>query len=592
MRLLILSNILIWCYLATTVYSEPNTPIHKAGYCAMRGQCGGNIFTPLPCVSNAPAVQPNKAFRQQLIDMCGTDYLTGPTCCDESQLDALTEQAKRAEAIISSCPACWNNFKQFWCSFTCSPDQSTFVNITSVEAGNEEGELAVNGADYWVGDNFGTQFFDSCKDIKFGSSNGYAMDFIGGGAKDWHGLVSYMGKKRPLIGSPFQIDFPTLENVTQDGLERYDQDGKACNDTDVAYRCACIDCNSVCPVLPPTPNEEPECYIGVLRCWSFTMLMTYVTLLGLGLILLLARNQRVGRFLQSCFGIDLDRAESRGLYERLALSEDLEHDDDEEEEEEGQNLLDPDYTPRRYWLNSRLQNWFYYQGLFCARYPWLVIMTSLVFVFVCSLGWSRFALERNPVNLWVAPSSVALGQKQHFDQHFTPFYRTSQLFLISETNDPIASAEHLTSLFELEDEIKTMKSSVYHDTLQDVCFHPNGDACIVQSVTGYWQGDIDNFNPENWESELNECASQPSLCLPEFQQPLKPEMILGEYPENHFTKAKAFIITYVITNSVHANETIRAEDWEKSLLTILNGLSERPEWKGVRVSYSTEVSEL
>ncbi|GAA5798038.1 hypothetical protein HPULCUR_003436 [Helicostylum pulchrum] len=585
MRILFIpSTILIWCYLLTHILAEPITPIHKEGYCSMRGQCGGSMFAKLPCASNQPATQPDSnTFRQLLIDTCGIEYMTGPTCCDESQLNDLVEQTKRAESIIASCPACWNNFKQFWCSFTCSPDQSTFVNITSVEKGDESGQFAVSSTDYWVGDNFGSQFFDSCKDIKFGSSNGYAMDFIGGGAKEWHGMVSYMGQKRPMLGSPFQINFPTMNQVPQDGLSRYDQDGRACNDSDVAYRCACVDCESMCPILPPTPNEEPECYIGLLRCWSFTMLMTYATLLALGLVFTLARNKTVGRLAQKFLGIDLDRAESRGLYERLALSEDLEDDEDE-------NLLDPDYTPRRYWLNSRLQNWFYYQGLFCARYPWFVIMMSLGFVFVCSLGWSRFSLERNPVNLWVSPSSVALSQKNHFDQHFTPFYRTSQIFLVSETDQPIASAERLKSLFDLEDEVKSLKSSVYNDTLQDVCFHPNGDACIVQSITGYWQGDVSNVDFDNWKVDLDVCASQPSLCLPEFQQPLKPEMILGGYKENHYTDAKAFIITYVITNSVNVNETTRAEHWEKSLLTILDGLSERAEWKGVRVSYSTESS--
>ncbi|CEG69122.1 hypothetical protein RMATCC62417_05252 [Rhizopus microsporus] len=574
--------LLLYClisWLILEITCEPITKIHKEGYCSMRGQCGS--FLPVPCAKNIPAVEPESdMFRQSLIETCGADFATGPVCCDESQLESLISQVKQAERIIASCPACWKNFLQFWCSFTCSPDQSTFVNITSLD--DHQG---VTGADYWVGDHFGSQFFDSCKDIQFGSSNSFAMDLIGGGAKNWHEMVTFMGMKRPFMGSPFQIDFPPMEGrAPSDGLMRYDQDGKLCNDTDPAYRCACVDCQATCPVLPPTPEEQPECRVGLIRCWSFAMLMTYVIVLLLGLTLVLARNKTIGQWCQRFFGINIDQLEARGLYERLALADD---DDDEDD----QDLLDPDYTPRRYWLNSRVQNWFYYQGLFCARHPWSVILISLVFVFLCSLGWSRLEVEQDPVNLWVSPTSTALAQKNYFDKHFTPFYRTTQIFFVSESDEPIASAERIENIFKLEQEIKSIKSRTYGGTLRDVCFHPTGDVCIVQSVTGYWQGDLDNFDPENWKSHLDACASQPSDCLPEFLQPLKPQMILGGYEDEKYTTAKALILTYVLKNSMNETDVARAEDWEKTLLdTILSHINERPEWDGVRITYSTESS--
>lgn len=587
LRSFLLISILLWCTLIISVFGESKETIHEKGVCVMRGQCGGNIFTQLPCATNTPAVIPETTtFRQLLVDTCGAEYMTGPACCDESQLNDLVSQVKKAESIIASCPACWKNFLQFWCSFTCSPDQSTFVNVTSTES-NADNTTTVTGTEFWVGDNFGQQFFDSCKDIKFGASNGYAMDFIGGGAIEWHGMLSYMGKKRPGLGSPFQIDFPPLNQTPSEGMDRYNENGRPCNDTDAAYRCACVDCQAVCPILPPAPGEQPDCHIGLLRCWSFAMLITYATILALGVTLLVARDKRVGQWLQKFLGVYLDRTESRGLYERLALSDDQ----DDVLEDDDENLLDPDYTPRRYWLNSRLQNWFYYQGLFCARYPWFVIMTSLGFVAICSLGWSRFSLEKNPVNLWVSPSSTALAQKHHFDENFTPFYRTSQLFFVNEIDEPIASAERLENLFKLEDEIRSFESNVYNNTLQDVCFHPNGDACIVQSVTGYWESDINNFDPATWKSTLDQCTSEPSMCLPEFQQPLKPEMLLGGYKDKDYLSARAFVVTFVLTNSINETMNDKSEHWEKTLLAnILTGLNDRPEWKGVRISYSTEVS--
>ncbi|KAI9274797.1 patched family-domain-containing protein [Phascolomyces articulosus] len=548
----------------------------------MRGQCGG-IFNPVNCVYNKPAVQPETdSFRKLLVDTCGAEYATGPACCDETQLNQLVNQVQMAKPIVASCPACWSNFLQFWCSFTCSPNQSTFVNITNT--GKEDKQLTVQQADYWVGDNFGTQFYDSCKDIKFGSSNGYAMDFIGGGAKDWHGMVSYMGTKRLGLGSPFQIDFPPLK--VGDALTRYDDNGKACNDSDPQYRCACVDCEATCPLLEPAPGEVPECRVGLLNCWSFAMVTTYGLIVLIVLILVLTRNHRIGLWLQKGIGYNWQREENRGLYEPVAL------DEDESDGSEIENLLDPDHIPKQYWLNSRLQGWFYRQGLFCARHPWLVIILGLVMVTLASAGWTNFAVEQDPIHLWVAPSSRALAEKEYFDNHFSPFYRVTQLFVVNEEpGQPIASADRLKNLFKLEREIKHMQSDEHGYTLQDVCVHPTGDACIIQSVTGYWQGDIANFDPSYWKDDLLDCAEQPSLCLPDFQQPLKPSAILGGYEGEDYLSARAFVVTFVITNSLDPTVISKADEWEKSLLrNILSKVNDRPEWKGVRITYSTEGS--
>ncbi|KAI8093242.1 patched family-domain-containing protein [Halteromyces radiatus] len=568
----------------------------------MRGQCDSSMFSRLPCVDNGPATLPETDnFRQQLVETCGTDYEQVPVCCDEQQFNDLVTQVKRAEPMISSCPACWKNFMQFWCSFTCSPNQSTFVNITN--SYNKNGHAIVDQADYWVGEQYGAPFFDSCKDVKFGSSNGYAMDFIGGGATNWQDMVKFMGKKQ-LLGSPFQIDFPSLEATPRDGLTRYDDKGESCGG-DGPYRCACVDCQDACPMLPPTERESPECYVGLLRCWTFAMITSYASILILVFIWFLSRQRWMMTWIQQYWWQDEHDA-ARGAYEPLALTEDQynnnnnnnndDDDDDDVDDNREENLLDPDHTPRRYWMNTRIQNWFYYQGLFCARYPWLVICSGLVFITLLSAGWSRFSLERDPVNLWVSPTSEALAQKNHFDEHFSPFYRTTQLFLVSEDESkPFLSTSRLEHLFALQEEIKTMNSNELGISLQDVCFHPTGDACIVQSITGYWQDDINNFDPDNWREDLEQCIFDPTSCLPESLQPLKPQMILGGYSTDkndiHYIDAKAVVVTFVLRNSLDPIETDKAQDWEVSLLSnILSKVNDRPEWEGVRITYSTESS--
>ncbi|RUS26479.1 patched family-domain-containing protein [Jimgerdemannia flammicorona] len=568
--------------LLLTVISSNAAILHEKGVCAMRGQCGKKGFVNLNCPYNYPAVEPEtETFRSLLIDTCGASFADTPVCCDHDQLIDLVDQVKKAERIIAACPACWNNFLQFFCHFTCSPDQSTFVNVTGTVASSTSDKDLVTRVDFRVADHYGQGFYDSCKDIKFGSSNGYAMDFIGGGARNWHDMVVYMGTERPLIGSPFQIDFP-LGPDGEGTMTAFDSSTYRCNDTDTRFRCACVDCESTCPVLPPTPAERPECRIGVLRCWSFGLIILYILIFCLSASVFLAVKKGWAENLTNFNWTSGDSY--RGAYERVAL-----------EGEDDNTLLDPDQTPRKYWLNSVVQEWFYYLGILCARHPWTTIIVSLVFVTFCSLGWRWFGVEQNPVNLWVPPTSEALAQKQFFDENFSPFYRTTQLIITPSTdfasNTSVITKQNLLNLFALESEIKSLRSFPNNYTLQDLCYHPNGDACIIQSVTGYWQGDVNNFDSPSWHEDFVGCAEQPTNCLPEFGQPLKPEMVLGGYEGREFDQAQALIVTYVLRNYVDETQADKAHEWELTLLkNVLTRLESREEWSGVKVSYSTESS--
>lgn len=47
--------------------------------------------------------------------------------------------------------------------------------------------LTVNGIDFIITDAFGEGLYNSCKDVKFGTMNTRAIDFIGAGAKNFKG---------------------------------------------------------------------------------------------------------------------------------------------------------------------------------------------------------------------------------------------------------------------------------------------------------------------------------------------------------------------------------------------------------------------
>jgi len=51
----------------------------------------------------------------------------------------------------------------------------------------------VDGIDFFVTDTFGEELFDSCKDVKFGTMNTRAIDFIGAGAKNFKGEMLSCG---------------------------------------------------------------------------------------------------------------------------------------------------------------------------------------------------------------------------------------------------------------------------------------------------------------------------------------------------------------------------------------------------------------
>jgi len=49
--------------------------------------------------------------------------------------------------------------------------------------------MTVDGLDYYVTTNYGEELYNSCKDVKFGTLNTRAMDFIGAGAKTYKGKM-------------------------------------------------------------------------------------------------------------------------------------------------------------------------------------------------------------------------------------------------------------------------------------------------------------------------------------------------------------------------------------------------------------------
>ncbi|UTT94256.1 hypothetical protein NDA17_002448 [Ustilago hordei] len=483
--------------------------VRPRGRCHMKGNCGKkSVFSPeLPCSADEKASMPERdAFREMLVATCGPDFAEGSVCCTQAQVESLSANLQQAEPLISSCPACRNNFRSLFCSFTCSPNQSQFVDVAETqEVTGSDGKLseAVKTVEYYIDADWKQKFFDSCKDVKFGASNGFAMDLIGGGARNPNAFLKFLGDEKPLLGSPFQINFPDWRpdahldwapsatpqswNDSQLPPVPFDRNPRQCSDPGLLSRCACVDCPDTCTALPELPASNPpgsSSSIGAMSGFTFSLIILYALLVCIlwfwkpvqklvrgrrGAIALPHRTSGLSLFSNQSSGFErvrmdsedsLDGVESRQQPQSAASgglvgARGLGHFG---EESSASSAPDGTYRgiglerndnlsalgalqPRKYALNQLLTRSFYRLGLFCARRPWLTFMIAAVFVGLANIGWKSFEVEVDPVHLWVAPGSTAKLQKEIFDHEFGPFYRPQQIFLMDSH-----SYQHLTSL--------------------------------------------------------------------------------------------------------------------------------------------------
>ncbi|KAH8930248.1 multidrug efflux transporter AcrB transmembrane domain-containing protein [Atractiella rhizophila] len=238
-------------------------------------------------------------FQESLRRICGPAFsVPSSVCCSESQLDTLASNFATPELILGTCPGCLNNFRNFFCSFTCSPDQSLFLDAVRTQDLSEGKQgLAVKEVSFTVDPNYGTKFFDSCKNVKFGATNGYAMDVLGPGARNYKEWFRFLGKESPGLGSPFQISFPDVRPAPPDSPQQpfpppvnssipLDAGALSCSAPELYARCSCLDCPEVCITLPPVPapDDGPTCRVGKMSCFAFFLVIIY----AVGLVSFLA----------------------------------------------------------------------------------------------------------------------------------------------------------------------------------------------------------------------------------------------------------------------------------------------------------------
>lgn len=198
------------------------------------------------------------------------------------------------------------------------------------------------------------------------------------------------------------------------------------------------DCEDSCPV-PIPPPEEKVCKIWSLDCMDLVAIALFILFSSTFLLAILA---------SSIHGSSNPRRVPASLKQ---LSEDRLMDYVEENDQEKQYPAELDQQQTSGSLIQKigfkteqfLDSVFRKIGFFCASYPITVLIAGILFCLILSGGFYYFSVLTDPVELWSPADSETRLNKNYYDSHFRPFYRTTQIII-----RPIDQTPWIHSIFD------------------------------------------------------------------------------------------------------------------------------------------------
>nr|CAD7260671.1 unnamed protein product [Timema shepardi] len=254
--------------------------------------------------------------------------------------------------------------------------------------------------------------------------------------------------------------------------------------------------------------------------------------------------------------------------------------------------------------DSLMERGFYSWGLVCASRPWLILFLGLCIIVGLGHGIKYMKMTTDPVELWASPHSRARVEREFFDSHFEPFYRTEQVIIsavglppiVHNTSNgpitfgPVYHREFLLAVKKLQEKIEAIGASD-GGGLEKICFAPLTSSftgptiisqCTVQSIWGYFQDDMSLFNETDTDAEgftvdyldhIKACtqnAYNPN-CMAQYGGPIDPAIALGGFldpgqtlvGEPHYERATAIILTFLVNNHHNKTRLAPALEWER-----------------------------
>ncbi|KAJ8618328.1 hypothetical protein MRB53_014514 [Persea americana] len=577
-----------------------NTSMHAEGYCAMYDICGhrsdGKV---LNCPYGTLSVKPDELLSAKIQSLCPT--ISANVCCTSDQFDTLRGQVQQAIPFLVGCPACLRNFLNLFCELSCSPNQSLFINVTSIAKVNNTS--TVDGIDFFVTDAYGEELYNSCKDVKFGTMNTRAMEFIGAGAQNYKEWFAFIGQQAGLNvpGSPYAINFRS--NIpSSSGMKPMNVSVYSCGDT--LLGCSCGDCPSspTCSgSAPPSPHHKRSCTIRLgslkVKCVEFSLAIVYIVLVtaffGWGLLHRTRERKGPSPRMKPLLNVKDEGGHS------VNKQEDESH--PMQISEEGPRVTN---GVQLSFVQGYMSSFYRRYGTWVARNPTLVLCSSLGVALILCLGLIRFKVETRPEKLWVGHGSKAAEEKQYFDSHLAPFYRIEQLILAtipdSKHGKPpsIVTDSNILLLFDIQKKIDGIRANYSGSmvSLTDICLKPLGQDCATQSVLQYYKMDQENFEDYGQVDHAEYCFqhyTSAETCLSAFQAPIDPSTALGGFSGGNYSEASAFVVTYPVNNEIDrtGKENGKAVAWEKAFIRLIKDeLAPLVQAQNLTLSFSSESS--
>ncbi|BES94988.1 niemann-pick [Nesidiocoris tenuis] len=634
----------------------------SAQKCIWYGECDATTAGPLNCVyDGAPKPLDDTKAIAILNNWC--PELTVPnaagtveTCCDANQISALDRQVRLAVNFLNRCPSCLKNLLTHICNSACSPNQAAYMNVTeSRPSDTVPGNLTVTSVDLHMSNEFLQGVYDSCKQVFVPSTGQLAMDLMCGayGASRCNPLrwFSFMGDpdRNPYIA--FHMNIVNTSSAVGP-YQPFNKHVYPCNvgiDKD-SPPCSCMDCEASCPV--PPPPKPPVKPFSILGLPGLPLVMLLIFIAGSSVFLsAVLWGPSLCSLQGGLAGVILQRSEEdhhvspttgsvgrrlASINSRMAMAADEEASPLQSKRSSVRSVEERDSeppvavaTPLSLFerlgkiLETNLERWFYMLGKACSSNPWVTLLIGACVVIGLGHGIKYLQFTTDPVELWASPHSRARQERKFFDEHFEPFYRTEQIIITSNglpniihntsagqiEFGPVFNKSFLLTVRSLQESIRALGRDEGYP-LESICYAPltspfSGPTrikqCLLQSVWGYFQDDMDSFNAEEEEGEfivnyldhIKSCSQNPYNpdCLASYGGPVDPAVALGGFlkpgktlsKDAPYHEATAIILTFLVNNYHDKKKLEPALKWEWKFVEFMRNwtANEKPDFMDV-----------
>ncbi|CAH0550205.1 unnamed protein product [Brassicogethes aeneus] len=571
---------LVWTiFFGFLLFSEVNSE------CLMYGNCPKGEQT--NCV-NKPGTKPvrlNKTdthYSEALKDWkryCGHVSelnVASELCCDVNQIINMADGFRKAEQILGRCPTCSKNVFHHLCHFTCSPNQTVFLDNVKTNTTEDHVTYALD-VDIHLRSSFMDDVYESCKDVAVPQSGGTAMDVTCGTYNSLNCNPDrwFVGMGHSEFG-PMNLTFKRQpDNCTQ----CLRLTALPCDETfEGDLECSCTDCRKMCSNF-----DYPE-----------------LTKLFKGEVIFVAVNCVVAFLITALIvGTYLMKRKSFSPSQFIACKSN----------EFGEKI------------NHYLEDFFRKFATGISKHAVIVLIISLIVV--CSITTGSFypsplKITTSPVEIWASPTSRSRKEKDFFDSNFGPFYRTNQIFIKAKNLDsfhvnisdeetkigPVFNQIFMEKVFEIEKNIINIKIDG-EEILKNICYAPlrtplddpkkvSSSSCAIMSMSG-WIQDISNATT-NYKETLNtilNCLSSPYQysCLATYGGPILPGLVMGGNTQSNYLDATAVSLTFLGKNSINEDDLVDSLKWEKEFVNYLKDFSSKlTDEDVIEIAFSAERS--